>query len=31
MKPNKIEIAHDAIIAIDISETMKKIAAMRLL
>jgi hypothetical protein len=31
MEPNKIEIAHDSIVAVDISETMKTIAAMRIL
>ena len=31
MEPNKFEIAHDTIVAVDISETMKTIAAMRIL
>jgi hypothetical protein len=31
MEPNKIEIGRDAIVAVDIIETMKIIAAMRIL
>ena len=31
MEPNKIEIGRDAIVAVDIIETMKTIAAMRIL
>ena len=31
MESNKFDIAHDTIVAVDISKTMKPIAAMRIL